>query len=488
MQKNIKGAEMSDFSKIRFGEISGESERQLSPDLVEKGFVDLHSIEDEVLDGSKFLFLGYKGSGKSFIGERIDLTQGGRHDRFVKKISLADFPYTPFSKIIKGDIEPEAKLPTAWTWILLIYVIESFGNDAAASHPDLVEFRKALDLFKKLGVSPGASPGSIARTSSKNSFSVKLPYDIIEYTREEGELRSSDDMFNFVNSMKEFSAGLRSPNRHFLIIDGLDDILSSRGVQYQSLYALMQQAQELNSTFSKFAVPFKIIILCRTDLFDRTPGPNKNKIRTPYAFDLNWYHDPNDPDNSMLIRGANLRAQISFGREVDIFKEFFPSYIHQTPTTQYLLDMTRHTPRDFFQLLSCVQKFYKAGKLKDTELQSGLREYSLGYFQPEIHDELSGYASVDDISAFFSSISVVGKRDFSYSELEKAWLEVTGREPADEFPVICKAMFDCSAMGHITSSGGKTHYTFKYRNRLSSFSQGKSIMLHRGLWKAMNVK
>lgn len=368
---------MSEFSEIKFGEISGEAERELNPELIEKGFVDLGSIQEEALDGNKFLFLGYKGSGKSFIGERIDLTQGGNHDRFVKKISLADFPYTPFSKIIKGDIEPEAKHPTAWLLILLIYVIESFHKDAGANHPDAEEFQKVIELFKALGVSPEATPSSIAQISAKKSFSLKLPHNLLEYKIEGAGYRSADDIFSFVNVLNNFVSGLRSSNRHFLIIDGLDDILSSRGVQYPSLYALINQTRELNSNFVKCGVPFKIIVFCRTELFDRIAGPNKNKIRNAYGIDLDWYHDPNEPDNSMLVRGANLRANLSIGRESDIFKEFLPSHVYGRPTRQYLLDMTRHTPRDFFQILFFIQKFCGAGEIKESQLKSGIREYSL---------------------------------------------------------------------------------------------------------------
>lgn len=478
---------MKTFSDISFGEISAEAEREHNPKLIKDGFVDLNKIEDEALNGKRFLFLGYKGSGKSSIGERIDLTQGGKYNRFVRKVSLADFPFTPFSKIIKGDMEPEAKFPTAWSWILLIYAIESFSKDTATTHPELSDFSVAIQAFKDLGISPDASPASIARTSSKNSFTAKLPYNLFEAKSETGQTKSLDDIFNFVSSLKAFIVDTRSPNRHYIIIDGLDDILSSRSIQYKSLYALIQESSELNNLLSKNNVPLKFIVLCRTDLFDKTPGPNKNKIRNPFAFELDWYHDPNEPETSMLVRGANLRAKNSLGRDVDIFSEFLPNYTHDTPTRQYFLDMTRHTPRDFFQLLSSMQRYHTGGRMTETQVKSGLRDYSIKYFQPEIHDELSGYAEVDDINSFFAAASVVGKRDFTYVELNSAWEKERGSGRETTLISLCKAMFDCSAIGHTSHTNGKTHYSFKYRNRLSAFSQVSGIMMHRGLWKAMNI-
>ncbi len=49
-------------------------------------------------------------------------------------------------------------------------------------------------------------------------------------------------------------------------------------------------------------------------------------------------------------------------------------------------------------------------------------------------------------------------------------------------------MYDCSAIGHVYSYiKGKSRVTFKYRNRTSSFDSTDRILLHKGLWKAMNV-
>ncbi|WP_228391845.1 hypothetical protein, partial [Gluconobacter aidae] len=59
---------------------------------------------------------------------------------------------------------------------------------------------------------------------------------------------------------------------------------------------------------------------------------------------------------------------------------------------------------------------------------------------------------------------------------------------ADRTFELCDALFNCSAIGNIQHrSGGKTYYTFKYRNRHSSFNENEDIMLHRGLWKALNL-
>lgn len=478
---------ISGITDVDFGQISAEAERVTNPKLISDGFVDIMSIEKEAIDGPRFLFLGYKGSGKSSIAERLDLKLGGNHSSFVTKISLADFPFTPFSKIIKGDVEPEAKFPTAWSWVLLIYVLESLEKDHSLHHPNIDTFKDAIKVFRELGISPGSSPSSIVRTSSQKGFSAKLPYDIINIQHTGGTVKPTDEIYNFVDAIKTVASQARTAAKHFLVIDGLDEILSSRGIQYKSLYALIYEVSQLNELFSKSGLGFKILVLCRTDLFDRTPGPNKNKVRQAYAVEIDWYHDPNDPQNSLLVRAANLRASLSLGRKCDVFNEFFPREIHRYPAMQYLLDMTRHTPRDFLQLLTYIKRFAKNGKLSDDGIKSGLREYSIKYFYPEIHDELSGYATEAEITAVIEALGRIGRRDFSYQELLTDILAESRRIEDDRLLEICRVLFDCSAIGNIDYVGGNTFYSFKYRNRLASFTKSKKIGIHRGLWKALNV-
>ena len=52
-----------------------------------------------------------------------------------------------------------------------------------------------------------------------------------------------------------------------------------------------------------------------------------------------------------------------------------------------------------------------------------------------------------------------------------------------------KVLYECSAIGHTYSyDGGNTNrVTFKYRNRSSAFNPEDRIILHKGLWKALNV-
>jgi hypothetical protein len=158
-----------------------------------------------------------------------------------------------------------------------------------------------------------------------------------------------------VESLKQIIVRFAFHGQQFLVVDGLDDILINHTVQYETLTALIFEAQRLNSFFKVNSVPISIVVLCRTDLYEVLPGPNKNKVRQDSAIEIDWYKIASASERSALVHLANLRAKLSLGRDVDIFTEFLPQTLDGQPTVKYLTDLTRHTPRDFLMLLTHIQ-------------------------------------------------------------------------------------------------------------------------------------
>jgi hypothetical protein len=481
----------STLKNIVFGKASAERESAENPDLLTKGFLDPFHLAHEARDGSKFLFLGYKGSGKSAIGEHLKLTADSDSQLFVSHLSLADFPFTPFSKLIEADSEPESKYPSAWSWLLLLQLLTSFSEDQGSNVHCDDELFYAFESLKEAGLIPSPNFNHLVNTSTKTSASMKLAG--VGAVFEKAYNGSSIDIPFFVVRLKLLAQRYKSSSRHLLILDGLDDILTQRGPQYESLAALIYEADRLNIMFTRDAIPAKIIILCRTDLFERLPNANKNKIRQDSAVHLDWYHDPRTPERSRLIELVNHRSSISFGYPLDIFKDFLPERVYRPKdllgqdTRRILLDLTRHTPRDMISLMNHIQKFYTRGRLSHDQLLSGARSYSVDYFVPEIKDELAGYFPPEDIDKTMVLLGALRKRDFTFSELAEQARVTKGSETVN-LDLAAKLLFDCSAIGNVDVwPGGTTYYTFKYRNRNSVLNLARRLILHKGMWKALNL-
>lgn len=399
---------------------------------------------------------------------------------------LGDFPFTPFSKIVRGNSEPESKFPIAWSWLLFVYLIESFSADEGMSYDIPHVLQETFNEFKKLGLAPNQNISSIVRKSSKTGFKFQVP-GFLEVNHEIGGAVNGSDIALYVEGLRAIVLGVRSSSKHYITIDGLDDIITRRGTQNSALGSPFFEVGRLNDLFLANDVPAKIIVLCRTDLFERVSNANKNKARQDSAVVLDWYHDPNSPENSRLVEAANARAILALKRQVDIFDEFLPATLDRLPTKKALLELTRHTPRDFLQLLKNIQSV-TIGKIStEVEVKSGSRKYSIDYFLPEIKDELDGYCSVEEIDAIFSAISALRERELSYAEFKTAFIDAGGEDSrVDE---ILRTLFDCSAIGNVQHrNGGNTHYTFCYRNRQSKFTKAERILLHKGLWKSLNLR
>jgi hypothetical protein len=77
----------TNFKDLKFGYASAEIEGANEPLLLVDGYFNQEGIIGEARNSSKFLFLGYKGSGKSAIGEHLR-----NYLRFIR-----------FSKVLYGS-------------------------------------------------------------------------------------------------------------------------------------------------------------------------------------------------------------------------------------------------------------------------------------------------------------------------------------------------------------------------------------------------
>jgi len=478
------------LGKIDFGKATGELEGIDSPLLIRDGFLDEGGILESIIDGGKSLVLGFKGSGKSTIGEKIRLgCYPAVEDSNVCAVvnHLADFPFKSFSKIYPGSAEPEAKYPTSWQYLLLTTLLTSFLADPRGRDTENLEFRENIGKLTDAGMLPAKSLKHIALKASKSSFKVSLA-KLLEYTRESTDRTTDQDLMflDVVDVIKEMIPEFSTQSTHLLVIDGLDDVLTSRDVQLHALSALVFESNRLNIWFKKEGVPAKIIVLCRTDLFERLPIPNKNKIKQDSAILLNWYHDSREPEKSQLAKLANLRAGLALEREVDIFQEFFHTNIEERPSAQFLLEHTRHTPRDFIQLLNSCKAFDNGGKLNRADVIKGIRKYSIDYFLPEIEDEIVGYADHELFVRFKSAATKLKEREFKYSSLY-ANFELDLKYGESDLYELLKTLFKCSAIGNKWRVGDSNRYEFVYRNPHADFDKEKTIVLHKGLWKSLNL-
>jgi len=477
------------FRDIEFGFADAHKERAEAPDLLIHGFFDDTNVVAQALTGSSFLFLGYKGSGKTAIAERARLLADSDPQLFVTVAALDDFSYGDFRALAGAEADAESRYPTTWAWVLLLSLLHSLERDELGRAQAPRAYRDAVEGLRSLNLLPLPRLKQLVTSSSKRGFKATIP-KFFEYTEERVAESHDLQMMQMVAALREAVVQFPTDSRHVLFIDGVDEILTRSELQFQALAALISEASRLNDDLRAAGKPFKIVVLCRTDIFDRLPGANKNKIRRDSAESLEWFDDPRDPDRTRLVQLVNLRARRSLGREVNVFGEYFPERVDGRPIRRFLLHHTRHLPRDVLQLMKSLQRFAPPSAsepLSEDQLRSGIRDYSNDYFLPELRDELHGYLAGDEIETAVKLLASLRASRFTLSDLEAqaARMRLGSVEPE----ALVQTLFECSGIGMVDASGpGRPVVTFKYRNRTAMLVPGARMLVHPGAWNALNIQ
>lgn len=473
-----------DFRNINLGKADALQEGAEYPELLLNGYYDKNNVVHLVYGTTTFLFLGYKGAGKSALSEHLKLSaSAGVH---VVQQSLKDFPFKLFSKIVSGDSEQEYKLKVSWRWILLVQVLSTLINDKDAKPTNVSDIRILADFMTQSGIFPLVSISAlVTKTSSRKVQASIKSFSCEQTTSRENAQISFEWLIDYI---KKVISEYAEMHQQIIVIDGLDDILTSHEIQYISIAALINEVKDLNLFFRNNEIPFKIIVLCRTDIFERLPDANKNKIKRDCSFSFCWYKEGQDKQNDCgLIDILNLKGRLVYPNIGDVINALFPPRYKGTDIYEALLEMTRHTPRDFMQLLLSIQTFCDTPSVSEINIQEGIKEYSTAYFLPEIKDEMAGYIPYKYIDSVVNILASFREREFSYQQFVETFNGLDIKSIAAD--TVLNVLYDCSAIGHAYpyENGQHTRITFKYRNRNSSFNKSNRIILHKGLWKALNV-
>jgi len=288
--------------------------------------------------------------------------------------------------------------------------------------------------------------------------------------------------FSQINSyLEEVVKKLQSTNKHYIIIDGLDEQLNDKNHQFEAIAYMISGALEINSFLRRNDVPAKIIVLCRTDIFTRLPGANKNKLNG-YTIKLNWYEDQIEYQEKNIIKLALFRAELSGYRDNFFVKEFIKEFPGGKNVYEYLLENTRYTPRDFLKLLTEIKNVYRKSPITDTTIEIAVKKYSTQYFWPEIEDELDGYFNRSEIELFKKALIHNHQRTFKL-ELFSRFCGENGYNDIDLLRIF-ETMYDCGAISN-KMPNCETYFS-KMRDE-NSFNPKLDIVLHRGTYKALTL-
>lgn len=445
---------------------------------------------DQIERAGKYFVIGRKGSGKTAICEYFRSHRA--HDTFSEKLSFKNFPFNELYAYPNSRYTAPNQFITIWKYVIYSTACRLMLKNEALDNDIREQLQKIFGDEQSLGRMIGKWMGK--------EFGISLLGLSIKMSREKNS--SIEDWTERVNFLEDLLLQHGGDSKYLVLFDELDEdyrdiIEKKQRDQYTSLItSLFKAVQDIRSSFgnrTNSGPKISPVIFLRDDIYDLIMDSDKNKwgdfrvdltwnsdkiksviaFRISRAIDLNCKSILTFPDAWARLFGRNLIRMGSKGRK-------------KVGTFDFIARATLLRPRDFVAYLQqCAQH---AIEQNTTITPNVIRRVDTGfsnYLRQELTDEL--FAVIPDISAVFDVISQLRKPNFSVSEFERVYNDQVRQgfiqEPNVKF--VLQVLFLFSVIGNSPHPGNEI---FRYKNREARLNFNEGLEVHRGLFKALQIR
>ncbi|WP_189168091.1 P-loop ATPase, Sll1717 family [Pilimelia anulata] len=491
------------YRDLYFGKSDARNEVSEDQSSFLKSYVDLSEASSELVCGRKFLVLGPKGTGKSALAWYLQATENeGSHLVLVKDATT--LPLSEVPRVQTGQVAGPERTVVAWKFIILCNYLELLLRDTDCDLQFSKEVQRVSKLLRDFGFMGDAAGRALLKASS-TTVEIPIPKLGTIYRRES---KPYLNIYNLVPYLEDWLSSAQSSSRHLLVVDGLDSIFLNDEKYDESLSSLVQAAYSVNQRLMSSKASGSVVLLVRNDAFSRISLslPDSQKMRDDLSFDLDWRVLSGAAGvNAPLIRLANQKAAKALEIDSVHVLDYFPKRIEvgqrrngrsrSFSTLQYLLNMTRHTPRDLLRLFEEIRKVESSeiygngnprGELRQDVIREGVLQYSTKYFVGAISNEFVGFeGGPESASVALSALKKVDKQEFDADEFEVALKELDGATvPATR---LLSLLFYAGAIGNRVAGKTESYMHFYHRRDDSEVYLKGAFVLHNALVHAWNI-
>ncbi|MBI5430741.1 MAG: hypothetical protein HY938_09845 [Nitrosomonadales bacterium] len=440
---------------------------------------------DQIARGDKYFVIGRKGAGKTALCEYFNRQK--KYDVFAEKLSFKNFPFNElYSKKNQKYTAPNEYI-TLWKFLIYSTICRLMLKNEAVDVTVKNELSQLYDdntsLSRRINKWIGKEFGvSLFGLSFKVSKQGTLPENWIEYV-------------DLLEDLVMQNAGTAT---YYVLFDELDEdyrdvINTEQYQQYSSLItSLFKAVQDVRMNFSNHDGP-KIypVIFLRDDIYELVQDADKNKWGD-FRVDLNWDEEKLKKVIAFRLSRAidpNCKNVLSFE---EAWKRVFGIKLigmgsrqrNKINTFDFISRSTLLRPRDFVVYLQNCAEAADGKKIITPEIIKKVDKAFSNYLREEFTDEL--FAILPDISNIFDAISQLRKWNFSIAEIENAYLsQVTnGFIKEKNVKFVLQVLYLFSVIGNNPRMG---RYVFRYQNREARLNFNERVVVHRGLFKSLQI-
>ena len=284
------------------------------------------------------------------------------------------------------------------------------------------------------------------------------------------------------------------------MFDELDEdyrtIYDNNGIkQYESLLTgLFKAVQDVRNTFRASSLHIMPIVFLRDDIYARLNDADKNKW-SDFKIDLDWNtHKIKRLISFRIAKDAKEQSlatdfKAAWNSIFEFGKIKYGDHQQKEATKfDYICNSTQMRPRDFIKYISaCCKLSLEKGDqyITNQTIRDVDREFS-NYLKSEITDEI--YPILPEIESIFKILANMRKQLFRPEEFISCYNKEVkkGAISNNNVDFVLDILFNFSIIGNQHKSQEHRNF-FRYLQTNMRYNSEETIVIHRGLLKALQI-
>ncbi|WP_163371780.1 P-loop ATPase, Sll1717 family [Endozoicomonas acroporae] len=446
-------------------------------------------VVNRILKGQKLYVVGRKGTGKTAITEYLNTIDENQY--YSQKLTFKNFPFNKLYELKdKGFTAPNQHI-TLWKYVIYSTVCRLMRDNPNVDY----ESRQKLHKLFNDDVEHALSNAVERWTGVK--FDLKVLGTGVGFGNNKEIIEDEGDWTRRVEILEKFLNGQIGSDKYVIMFDELDEdykdiIEPEKYKQYTELLtSLFKAVQDIRARFSKHQ--FFPVIFIRDDIYDVLQDPDKTKW-IDFKVDLEW--DESSIKNLLafrLSRAINKNSDPQQFNEVwnKAFDRGEVKYGHRqqkrmTPF-KYITRSSLLRPRDYIRYMQvCSENSLEKGhsKIKPYVINESDTSFS-NYLRSELEDEIHGV--IPDIHRILDLFTVLRKQTIRIDEFKEAFDNAVdeGLIKTKDYQFVLQMLFHFSIIGNQPKQS--SHQVFRYKNKEARLNMKENIIIHRGLFRALQI-
>lgn len=442
-----------------------------------------------ILNGTKYYIIGRKGSGKSSISEY--LLSMNNESSFTEKLSFKNFPFNDLYSLNNPSYTQPNQYITLWKYLIYSTVVKlmikssKVDSDIRSQLSSIYNPSPIISLPRTINEWTSPEFGT-SILGSKGSIKLDNNYN-----------QQNVSWIDRVNILEDIIIKYCDDSKYFIIFDELDEDYRKIAPNYIEQYnflltSLFKAVQDIKYTLSATNLNILPVVFLRDDIYSLIKDADKNKWRD-FKIEIEW-----NSEKIKQLLAYRISKDIGEVKILD-FKTawdfiFYPSKVkigsgkNYVDSFDYITRSTHLRPRDYIRFIQvCAEETinYGRNKIPRETIKFVDRAFS-NYLKDEIIDEI--YPVLPDIEEIFQIISNLRKWVFGVDEFKREYLKYLRAKTVKEENIdyVLDTLYKFSVIGNQNRYKMETIY-FKYLHTNMNLNRNEKLVVHRGLFKALQI-